>query len=99
MKTVTEAQKANPEWNVIGIHPGHDKNFEEPWHHEHVEYDRRDPLGTFGYEIYYLRRGTIRNKGDGGYVNWAYYGLWEKINGDDKNIKSSQYLSFSAYSF
>ncbi|KAJ7278491.1 glycoside hydrolase superfamily [Mycena rebaudengoi] len=89
LKTVTEQQQANPEWNVIGIHPSHDTNFEEPWHHDHVEFDRKDPLGTFGYEIYFVRRGTLRNKGDGGFVNWAFFGLWEKINDDAKFIKFS----------
>ncbi|TFK69199.1 hypothetical protein BDN72DRAFT_624259 [Pluteus cervinus] len=84
LKTLDEAAKAAPEYNIIIAHTEHTYEFDDLHHHEHVEFDRPDPWGTFGYEIYHARTGNFELKGDGDYINWAWSGY---ITPDKDNSK------------
>ncbi|MBD2608896.1 hypothetical protein H6G81_31360 [Scytonema hofmannii FACHB-248] len=74
---VEEAHKQFPDYNVVIIHTQH--STWGTWIHQHVELPMT--IGTCGYEIYFSVRGqgfTLANNGDGGYLNWAYYGEYTR---------------------
>jgi hypothetical protein len=84
---VEEAHKQFPDYNVVIIHTHH--STWGTWIHQHVELPMT--IGTCGYEIYFSVRGqgfTLANHGDGGYINWAYYGEYERNGG---SISAIQY--------
>jgi hypothetical protein len=73
-KFVAESARKYPGYNVAIIHTRHEATGKHI--HNHVEVDINIG-GTIGYEIYYSRKGnpfTLTNKGDGGFLNWAYNG-------------------------
>ena len=51
----------------------------------HVEVPRK-VSGTDGFDIYVFDQGVVTKLGDGGFLNWRYYGNAKKIDGDNKNI-------------
>ncbi|KAJ3511734.1 hypothetical protein NMY22_g15557 [Coprinellus aureogranulatus] len=76
-KVVSEGHKKWPEYNWVICHTDHSTHFDgeqgKDWDHFHREYDIKIG-GTIGYEVYWFRSGTFERHGDGGYLNWAYYG-------------------------
>ena len=75
---VAESARKYPGYNVVIIHTRHETTGKHI--HKHVEVDIKIG-GTIGYEIYYSRKGkpfTLTNKGDGGFLNWAYNGEFER---------------------
>ncbi|KAJ3545575.1 hypothetical protein NMY22_g2376 [Coprinellus aureogranulatus] len=50
------------------------------WEHWHYELDTKGP-GTTGYEVYWAREGVFSLNGDGGFINWAYIGHVQKLDG------------------
>jgi hypothetical protein len=75
---VEESARKYPGYNVVLIHTRHETTGKHI--HNHVEVDINIG-GTIGYEIYYSRKGqpfTLTNKGDGGFLNWAYNGEFER---------------------
>lgn len=74
---VEEAHKQFPDYNVVIIHTHH--TTWGTWIKQHVELPMT--IGTCGYEIYFSVRGqgfSLANHGDGGYINWAYYGEYKR---------------------
>ncbi len=74
---VDEAVKQYPDYNVVIIHTNHGVvgNYVK----EHYELPMT--FGTCGYEIYFARHGdtfALTNNGDGGYLNWAYNGYFQR---------------------
>jgi hypothetical protein len=73
---VDQASQQYPDYNIVIIHTAHDRSGE--FVHQHQELNM-DLIGarTIGYEIYFAKKGrpfSLTNKGDGGFINWAYGG-------------------------
>ncbi len=75
---VTNARNQYPDYNVVIIHTNHSRS--GIYIHQHVELDFF--LGTtIGYEIYFSKIGDpfdLVNLGDGGYINWAFNGYFNR---------------------
>ena len=71
---VKKAKEDFPDYNVVIIHPKH--NREGNFIHQHYEL----PISlkrTIGYEVYFSKKGelfSLKNLGDGGFINWAFNG-------------------------
>ncbi|KAF5356951.1 hypothetical protein D9756_006373 [Leucocoprinus leucothites] len=82
---VAKGRQQYPDFNWVVCHVKHETNFNgergKDWGHQHQEFDLQIG-GTVGYEIYWLRSGTFKRQGDGGYINWAWQGV---ISGTDNN--------------
>ncbi|KAF5354342.1 hypothetical protein D9756_007326 [Leucocoprinus leucothites] len=81
--TVAKGREQFPDFNWVACHVDSEQDFDgeegKDWGHQHKEFDL-ESSGTVGYEIYWLRSGTFKRKGDGGYINWAWQGA---ISGTD----------------
>ena len=76
---VAEARKRYPDYNVVIIHTEH--NREGIFIHQHEELYFLADIKSIGYEIYFSKIGDpfwLENLGDGGYINWAYDGYFER---------------------
>jgi hypothetical protein len=85
---VDEASREYPDYNVVIIHPDHDVSGE--FTHQHRELNM-DLIGirTVGYDIYFARKTrafSLTNKGDGGFINWAFSGDFIREGKDGKTI-------------
>ncbi|KAF5354341.1 hypothetical protein D9756_007325 [Leucocoprinus leucothites] len=82
---VAKGREQFPDFNWVACHTKHETQFDgeqgKDWGHQHQEFDIQIG-GTIGYEIYWLRSGTFRRQGDGGYLNWAWSGA---ISGTEDN--------------
>ncbi|KAF5354324.1 hypothetical protein D9756_007348 [Leucocoprinus leucothites] len=82
---VAKGRQQYPDFNWVVCHVKHETQFNgekgKDWGHQHQEFDLQIG-GTVGYEIYWLRSGTFKRQGDGGYINWAWSGA---ISGTDDN--------------
>ncbi|KAF5346529.1 hypothetical protein D9756_010024 [Leucocoprinus leucothites] len=82
---VAKGRQQYPDFNWVVCHVKHQTDFSgekgKDWGHQHQEFDLQIG-GTVGYEIYWLRSGTFRRQGDGGYINWAWQGV---ISGTENN--------------
>ncbi|EJD48393.1 hypothetical protein AURDEDRAFT_136092 [Auricularia subglabra TFB-10046 SS5] len=71
-------QKEFPDTNVVVCHTDHEADFDGEedvdWAHTHFEIDI-SLGGTIGYEVYVGGSGTFKRNGDGGYMNWGWYGF------------------------
>ena len=84
LQFVTAASKKFPNYNVVICHTNHTAtpNEQTPGtyvRHKHVELGMT--VGTCGYEVYFSPMGKpfqFVNQGDGGYLNWAYYGQFTR---------------------
>jgi hypothetical protein len=84
LQFVTSSSKKFPQWNVVICHPGQkvtpDQNAPNSYvRHRHIELGMS--VGTCGYDVYYSPMGKpfqFVNQGDGGYINWAYYGQFNR---------------------
>lgn len=47
---------------------------------------RRFSCAGVSYGLWVFRSGTFINKGDGGYINWAFDGRWKRIGRDKKTV-------------
>lgn len=82
---IKEASLECPDHNIVIIHPPHTR--EGRWRHEHVE-ETLSGGNKIGFDVYFSRKGEpffLENKGDGGYLNWAFTGykrdgnqIWEE---------------------
>ncbi|RDB16393.1 hypothetical protein Hypma_002711 [Hypsizygus marmoreus] len=79
----------NPTLNYVICHVKHSTAFDgekgTDWGHSHQEFDIKVG-GTVGYEIYWAKSGTFTILGDGGYLNWAYFGNVKNKSADGKVI-------------
>ena len=83
-KFVTDASKQTPHWNVVMCHTSHTATPDPKApgsyvRHQHVELGMT--LGTCGYDIYFSPKGkpfTFVNHGDGGFINWAFNGEFNR---------------------
>ncbi|KAG6920223.1 hypothetical protein DXG01_004992 [Tephrocybe rancida] len=86
---VEEGRKSHPQFNWIAIHTKHRTNFKgvrgTDWDHSHKEFDVKVG-GTIGYEVYYLREGEVWNNGDGGWLNWAFAGVFTREGKGGKHV-------------
>ncbi len=76
---VAEARKKYPDYNVVIIHTEH--NQEGIYIHQHEELYFLLDIKSIGYEIYFSKIGDpfwLENLGDGGFINWAYDGDFER---------------------
>jgi hypothetical protein len=86
---VADAQAQFPEYNVVIIHTAHETW--GTWVHEHHELGMA--IGTCGYDAYFSIKGqgfSLRNNGDGGYINWAFAG---EFNRDGNFISAVEYAA------
>jgi len=76
--TVAQSQKKWPSYNWVICHVQYSYDFQgnqnTDWGKSHSEL----PLSwfgmTIGYDLFWFKSGTFTRLGDGGYINWAYYG-------------------------
>jgi hypothetical protein len=85
---VEQAGQQHPDYNVVIVHPPHTASGE--YIHQHQELPM-DPAGirTIGYDIYLAKKGrpfSLELHGDGGYINWAYVGEFDRNNGTIRSI-------------
>jgi len=81
---VTVASKKFPNYNVVICHTNNTATPNEKTpgtyvRHKHLELGMT--VGTCGYEVYFSPMGKpfqFVNQGDGGYLNWAYYGQFTR---------------------
>jgi hypothetical protein len=84
LQFVTAASKKFPNHNVVICHTNHTvtPNENAPGtyvRHKHIELGMT--VGTCGYDAYFSPMGKpfkFVNQGDGGYINWAYYGQFTR---------------------
>jgi hypothetical protein len=84
---VGQAAQQNPNFNVVIVHPAHRVSGDHI--HQHVELPMS--VGTCGYEVYLAQKGrpfTFVLEGDGGFINWAYDG---EFNRNDKTLTAIQH--------
>ena len=74
---VQMACKEFPQHNVMVIYTKHSLSEMEAC--THSEITMRGPLGwPVAMQVYVFKSGIIENLGDGGYINWAFDGNWER---------------------
>jgi hypothetical protein len=74
---VQQASQKYPGYNVVICHPKHRVSGANI--HQHHELPMT--VGTCGYDIYFSRKGkpfTFVNEGDGGFINWAFNGEFNR---------------------
>jgi hypothetical protein len=74
---VQQASQKYPRYNVVICHPNH--RVSGATIHQHYELPMT--LGTCGYDIYFSQKGkqfTFVNQGDGGFINWAFNGEFNR---------------------
>jgi hypothetical protein len=84
LQFVTAASKKFPNHNVVICHTNHTATPNENTpgtyvRHKHIELGMT--VGTCGYDAYFSPMGKpfqFVNQGDGGYINWAYYGRFTR---------------------
>jgi hypothetical protein len=78
--TVAEGKRQFPQFNWVICHPRHSTDFfgvqGEDWGHSHEELPVT--FGTIGYDIFWCKAGTFANHGDGGFINWAFLGFYDR---------------------
>ncbi|KAJ3517719.1 hypothetical protein NMY22_g13903 [Coprinellus aureogranulatus] len=84
-KSAVQTCRSNwDEFNWIMCHPAHSYIWMgergTDWEHWHYELNTKGP-GTIGYEVYWAREGVFSLNGDGGFINWAYIGHVQKLDG------------------
>ncbi|KJA21578.1 hypothetical protein HYPSUDRAFT_67703 [Hypholoma sublateritium FD-334 SS-4] len=76
-------------FNFVVCHTDHKTDFKgkqgKDWGHIHHEVDVAFHK-TIGYEIYWFKDGTFHRYGDGGYLNWAYYGNVVSTSNGGKDV-------------
>ncbi|RDB16398.1 hypothetical protein Hypma_002718 [Hypsizygus marmoreus] len=86
---VSRLNAQDPKLNYVICHVKHSTAFDgekgKDWGHSHQEFDIKLG-GTIGYEIYWAKSGTFTILGDGGYINWAYFGNVKTKSADGKVI-------------
>ncbi|KDQ24644.1 hypothetical protein PLEOSDRAFT_1107571 [Pleurotus ostreatus PC15] len=77
------------QFNWVVCHPNHDYTWDGQrgvdWDHFHTEFPIQFGL-TIGYEIYYAKSGHFVRHGDGGFLNWAYYGNVLAVQNDGSDV-------------
>ncbi|KAF9473868.1 hypothetical protein BDN70DRAFT_867029 [Pholiota conissans] len=85
---VQKLHNKNPHFNWVVCHTQHKYNFKgvkgKDWGHSHHEISVHFSK-TVGFEIYWFKEGTFDRIGDGGYLNWAYYGNVKSQSSDKKH--------------
>lgn len=91
---VNDLRRCYPDYNVLAMHEeqgGHWKDepnrfvFEGQYNLNASEHDDgSNPRGLFN--VYVFEDGTFVNDGDGGYNNWAWYGLSERGGTNGKEV-------------
>jgi hypothetical protein len=74
---VQQAGQKYPGYNVVICHPGHRVSGANI----HQHYELPMTVGTCGYDIYFSKKGkqfTFVNQGDGGFINWAFNGEFNR---------------------
>jgi len=74
---VQQASQKYPGYNVVICHPKH--RISGANIHQHHELPMT--VGTCGYDIYFSQKGkpfTFVNEGDGGFINWAFNGEFNR---------------------
>jgi hypothetical protein len=75
---VQQASQQFPNCNVVVCHPQHKVNGP---HYIHQHFELGMTVGTCGYDAYISPMGqpfVFANQGDGGYLNWAYLGRFNR---------------------
>jgi hypothetical protein len=84
---VQDASGKYPGYNVVIVHPQHSASGAQVIHQH---YELPMTVGTCGYEIYFSPKGkafSFENKGDGGFINWAFAGEFNRNGGNLKAIE------------
>ncbi|KAF5320155.1 hypothetical protein D9611_010358 [Ephemerocybe angulata] len=90
---IDAAKKAFPKRNWVMCHTKHKTEFEGKenvdWTHTIKKF--KDSFGkSLVYHVYSFKRGKFRNKGDGGWLNWAWKGNMKQYKqGKDIVIEST----------
>ncbi|PFH46858.1 hypothetical protein AMATHDRAFT_68961 [Amanita thiersii Skay4041] len=86
---VDQLKAKNPHLNYVVCHTKHTYKWDgqrgKDWDHSHQEFDVKIG-GTIGYEIYWAKSGSFTRIGDGGFLNWAYWGNVKSKSKDGKTI-------------
>jgi hypothetical protein len=83
---VQQASGQYPDYNVVICHPQHQANGPQVIHQH---YELGMTVGTCGYDVYFSKKGqafTFNNQGDGGFINWAFEGEFDR-NGNQLTAK------------
>ncbi|GAB4084454.1 hypothetical protein GCM10028784_10840 [Myceligenerans cantabricum] len=97
---INDLRRCYPDYNVVAMHSEQDSHWiDEP---DQMIYEGRYRLNSNKYhddeegddiaggravfDVYVFEDGTFSNDGDGGYVNWAWYGQFERGGEDDKEV-------------
>ncbi|KAJ8483347.1 hypothetical protein ONZ45_g14626 [Pleurotus djamor] len=87
---VSKMRHEYPSFNWVICHTKHTYKFDGrrgvDWDHKHQEFELGSLFGTTGYEIYNFKGGEFTRQGDGGYLNWAYYGNVLKSDQGGKHL-------------
>lgn len=51
-----------------------------------LKYYRNVKYGSITYGVFVFRSGTFTNKGDGGWINWAFSGRFDRTGKDGKHV-------------
>ncbi|KAJ3517422.1 hypothetical protein NMY22_g13967 [Coprinellus aureogranulatus] len=76
-----------PDFNYVIVHTAHTTAFDgaegKDWGRGHGDFPTFWE-GTIGYEVYYCRSGIFVLHGDGGFLNWAWYGSVSSQSNDGR---------------
>ncbi|KAJ3524998.1 hypothetical protein NMY22_g10761 [Coprinellus aureogranulatus] len=88
-RAVRRCREKWPKYNWVICHTDHSTHFDgkqgKEWGHFHREYDIQIG-GTIGYEVYWFESGKFVRHGDGGYLNWAYFGNVKSVSDDGATV-------------
>ncbi|KJA26499.1 hypothetical protein HYPSUDRAFT_36205 [Hypholoma sublateritium FD-334 SS-4] len=72
-------------FNFVVCHTDHKTEFRG--RNGHIHHEVNVGFGkTVGFEIYWFKEGTFHRYGDGGYLNWAYYGNVLRTSNEGKDV-------------
>jgi len=54
-------------------------------------------FATMKYYFYHFQEGTVENKGDGGYLNWAFIGTFQRFGKDGKPDPNGHLVKFTKH--
>lgn len=77
---VIDLQNRYPDSNVLIFHDQNSVFHPDVGFHSHYELDLEGYFGTRtqGYEVWVFNSGTFTHAGDGGYINWAFSGSFDR---------------------
>ena len=82
-RTLHELKKQYPDYNIMIFHTGK-QPYEQNLNGVHKTWEREESASGHStkYTVWIFESGEFKNKGDGGWINWAFCGNFKRGKGD-----------------